>query len=104
MEFVSLPILDQLNPKSLLTQTLQTIEEVGEAASNINLLTGLSNKRKAVPEDIVERTGEEIFDAMQSLVGCLVVLQRDHGFNIYEGWGRHVQKMLERGYLSDEQN
>jgi NTP pyrophosphatase (non-canonical NTP hydrolase) len=90
LKTVCLPVLYRLNPKTLLTQYLQTAEEVGETAKNINLLTGLSAKRKPVPDDIVERTGEELFDALQSLIGCLAVLERD------------LAKMRERGYLSSE--
>ena len=102
MKTVCLPVLDRLNPKTLLTQYLQTAEEVGETAKNINLLTGLSAKRKPVPDDIVERTGEEIFDALQSLIGCLAVLERDHGLNIKNSWERHLAKMKERGFLTNE--
>lgn len=96
---VLIPVLNGLQPKTLLTQMLQSTEELGETAKNINLLTGLSAKRKPVPENIVELTSEEILDTMQSLVGCLYVLERDHGYAILTGWERHIRKMRERGFL-----
>lgn len=59
----------------------------------------VKGKHKPVPDNIVDLTGEELFDALQSLVGCRAVLERDYGFDINQGWNKHLGKMLERGYL-----
>lgn len=97
------PKLNTKTIKSPLKQFSKIAAELGELAENINLLLGIEDQRKEVPEDIAERTIEECFDVAQSAVSM--------AFSVYEIFGRdgliekmqerHIQKMRERGYLDD---
>lgn len=74
------------------------MEEAGELAEKIGLLTGATGKRKEVPADIKEQIMEEAIDVMQAAYGVVCAMEL-LGINPEEFMDRHVRKMKTRGYL-----
>lgn len=84
---------------SILAQALQIMEEAGELAEKIGLLTGDTGKRKQVPENIVELVIEEALDVAQSACGVIFATVDKYGIDFEQLYDRFYQKLRERGYI-----
>lgn len=86
---------------SPLAQALQVMEEAGELAEKVGLLTGATGKRKKIPKDIVEQVCMEAMDVAQAACGVVYALSSTYNADIKELMKRHTNKMKERGYLDE---
>ncbi|MEW6183126.1 MAG: MazG-like family protein [Bacillota bacterium] len=97
---ISLPRLNRLSP-TLESTALKLMEEAGELAQAIGKLRGLSGE--ACYEDtrtVMEKVTRELLDVAQTAVSMMFVLEEHYGINIDVALEQHVQKLVDKGYLS----
>lgn len=97
-KIIALPRLNQLNP-SLESTALKLMEEAGELAQAIGKFRGLSGEVRLKEEDITERLGEELLDVAQTAVSMMYVLEEDYGVDLSSALEKHIQKLIDKGYL-----
>ncbi len=99
-KILSLPRLNQLNP-SLESTALKLMEEAGELAQCIGKFRGLSGEKVTMAEEtIVEEIAKELLDVAQTAVTMMFVMEENFGIDIQELLKKHIEKLLNKGYLS----
>jgi NTP pyrophosphatase (non-canonical NTP hydrolase) len=101
---ISMPCLDALNP-TLESTALKLMEETGELAQAIGKYRGMSGER-GFPEEkqVVQLIVEELVDVAQTAVTMMYVLERKYDVDIEHTLRMHLDKMLEKGYMTDGQD
>jgi len=100
---ISLPCLDALNP-TLESTALKLMEETGELAQAIGKYRGMSGETD-FPEEkqVVQLIVEELVDVAQTAVTMMYVLEKKYDVDIEETLQRHLEKMLQKGYMTEGQ-
>jgi NTP pyrophosphatase (non-canonical NTP hydrolase) len=77
------------------------MEEAGELAQAIGKYRGMSGER-AYPEEalVLRLILEELVDVAQTAVTMMYVLEREYDADIAAALGDHVEKMIQKGYMS----
>ncbi|MCL1805915.1 MAG: MazG-like family protein [Clostridiales bacterium] len=101
---ISLPCLDALSP-TLESTALKLMEEAGELAQAIGKYRGMSGET-GFPEEkqVVQLIVEELVDVAQTAVTMMYVLEKKYDVDIEETLQRHLEKMLQKGYMTEGQN
>ena len=101
---ISLPCLDALKP-TLESTALKLMEETGELAQAIGKYRGMSGEPN-YPEEkqVVQRIVEELVDVAQTAVTMMYVLEKEYDVDLEQTLRRHLEKMLQKGYMTGGQN
>lgn len=96
---IALPRLNNLTP-TLESTALKLMEEAGELAQAIGKFRGLSGEYKTLDEQrVVGLILRELLDVAQTAVSLLFVIEEKYGADIGAALERHVQKLIDKGYL-----
>jgi NTP pyrophosphatase (non-canonical NTP hydrolase) len=99
---IALPCLNNLTP-TLESTTLKLMEEAGELAQAIGKFRGLSGEQKVMNESrVVDLIVTELLDVAQTAVSLMFVMEESYGADIGSSLDRHVQKLIDKGYLRVE--
>lgn len=99
---IALPRLNGLEP-TLESTALKLMEEAGELAQVIGKYRGLSGEISLhSEEDVANRIADELLDVAQTAVSMMYVLEEGLSVDIGEALTRHIQKLIDKGYLSVE--
>jgi NTP pyrophosphatase (non-canonical NTP hydrolase) len=99
---IALPRLNNLTP-TLESTTLKLMEEAGELAQAIGKFRGLSGEPTTMNEGrVVNLILKELLDVAQTAVSLMFVLEEEYGADIGASLERHVQKLIDKGYLRVE--
>jgi NTP pyrophosphatase (non-canonical NTP hydrolase) len=99
---ISLPCLNNLTP-TLESTTLKLMEEAGELAQAIGKFRGLSGEQVEMHESrVADLIVTELLDVAQTAVSLMFVMEENYGADIGGALERHVQKLLNKGYLRVE--
>lgn len=100
---IALPRLNSLTP-SLESTALKLMEEAGELAQAIGKYRGLSGEKAVHPDDeVATRLAEELLDVAQTAVSMMYVLEEDFNIDLGDALERHIQKLMDKGYLTIEE-
>ena len=99
---IALPRLNKLEP-SLESTALKLMEEAGELAQVIGKYRGLSgeNIQNYNEEEVMFMISKELLDVAQTAVSMMYVLEEQHHVDIGKALGEHIQKLMDKGYLSN---
>lgn len=98
-KIIALPRLNQLNP-TLESTALKLMEETGELAQAIGKFRGLSGEKALLDNtEVMTRLGEELLDVAQTAVSMMYVLEEDYGVDLSLALEKHIQKLIDKGYL-----
>jgi NTP pyrophosphatase (non-canonical NTP hydrolase) len=101
---ISLPWLDALSP-TLESTALKLMEETGELAQAIGKYRGMSGEPNFHEEKrVVELIVEELVDVAQTAVTMMYVLEEEYKVDIEQTLRRHLEKMIEKGYMRNAKN
>lgn len=99
-KILSLPRLDKLNP-TLESTALKLMEEAGELAQCIGKYRGLSGEMVEMAEaTVVEEIAKELLDVAQTAVTMMFVMEAQFGLDIEDLIQKHLEKLLQKGYLT----
>lgn len=98
-KIIALPRLNQLNP-TLESTALKLMEETGELAQAIGKFRGLSGEKALNNSEVMSRLGEELLDVAQTAVSMMYVLEEDYGVDLSTALEKHIQKLIDKGYLA----
>lgn len=97
---IALPKLNQLEP-SLESTALKLMEEAGELAQAIGKFRGLSGEKTTYDTDeVMVMITKELLDVAQTAVSMMYVLEDQYQVDIGQCLGEHIQKLIDKGYLS----
>jgi len=98
---IALPRLNQLQP-SMESTALKLMEETGELAQVIGKFRGLSGEHiEGYTEDeIMYMISKELLDVAQTAVSMMYVLEEQYNVDIAKALEDHIQKLINKGYLS----
>ncbi|MBE3589765.1 MAG: MazG-like family protein [Firmicutes bacterium] len=98
---LSLPRLNGLRP-TLESTALKLMEEAGELAEAIGKFRSLSGERApagAAGASSYDAIVQELLDVAQTAVTMMFVLEEQHGVDLRGVLRRHLQKLVDKGYL-----
>jgi len=99
---ISLPKLNNLSP-TLESTAFKVMEEAGELAQAIGKLRGMSGEKKELDEkQVVQVIAKELLDVAQTAISMMFVLEEQHNVDINDIQRQHIEKLKEKGYLTDE--
>ncbi len=99
---IALPRLNNLTP-TLESTTLKLMEEAGELAQAIGKFRGLSGERNVMHESqVADVIVKELLDVAQTAISLMFVMEESYGTDIGRSLERHVQKLIDKGYLRVE--
>ena len=98
---IALPKLNQWEP-SLESTALKLMEEAGELAQAIGKFRGLSGEHiEGYTEDeVMYMISQELLDVAQTAVSMMYVLEEQYQVDIGTALDKHIQKLIDKGYLS----
>lgn len=97
---IALPRLNNLRP-TLESTALKLMEEAGELSEAIGKFRALSGERTALEErDVAWIVCRELLDVAQTAVTMLFVLEEQYQVDVEAALRAHVQKLMDKGYLS----
>lgn len=97
---IALPRLNKLQP-TIESTALKLMEEAGELAQAIGKYRGMSGEHTSFEEnEVMEKICSELLDVAQTAVSLMFVLEEEHQMDIGAALENHVQKLIDRGYLS----
>lgn len=103
MKTLSLPRLDRLSP-TLESTALKLMEETGELAQAIGKFRGMNGEETTASEaEVRERISSELLDVAQTAVTMMFVMEEKYGVNIDSVVEKHLQKLAERHYLTQDE-
>jgi len=103
-KIISLPCLDALNP-TLESTALKLMEEAGELAQAIGKYRGMSGEPDFPGEKrVVQLIVEELVDVAQTAVTMMYVLEKTYEVDLEATLGRHIEKMIRKGYMTEAQS
>lgn len=96
---ITLPRLNGLNP-SLESACIKLCEELGEVARIIGKGQGLNGESSILNKQrFINELGTELFDVAQSAMTMLYLFQDQYNFDLNIFYGRHISKLVSKGYL-----
>lgn len=99
-KIIALPRLNQLQP-SMESTALKLMEEAGELAQAIGKLRGLSGEvTEYSQEEVMRMITRELLDVAQTAISMMYVLEEDYQVDIGQVLEEHIQKLIDKGYLS----
>ncbi len=99
---IALPRLNNLAP-TLESTTLKLMEEAGELAQAIGKFRGLSGEQHVMNEGrVVDLIVKELLDVAQTAISLMFVMEESYGADVGGSLERHVQKLIDKGYLKIE--
>lgn len=99
-KILSLPRLNKLNP-TLESTALKLMEEAGELAQCIGKYRGLSGEMVNMDEGtVVEEIAKELLDVAQTAVTMMFVMEEKFGLDIEDLIQKHIEKLMQKGYLT----
>ncbi len=100
-KIIALPRLDRLSP-TMESTALKLMEETGELAQAIGKYRGMNGEAtRREDAQVMEAILEELLDVAQTAVSMMFVLEEQYGTDIDEAVEKHIQKLSDKGYLSD---
>ena len=98
---IALPRLNQLQP-SMESTALKLMEETGELAQVIGKYRGLSGEHIEgySQDEIMYMISKELLDVAQTAVSMMYVLEEQYQVDIGKALEEHIQKLIDKGYLS----
>ena len=98
---IALPKLNQLEP-SLESTALKLMEEAGELAQAIGKFRGLSGEHIVgySEDEVMYMISQELLDVAQTAVSMMYVLEEQYQVDIAKALDKHIQKLIDKGYLS----
>ncbi len=97
---IALPRLNKLQP-TIESTALKLMEETGELAQAIGKYRGMSGEQTSLEEnEVMEKICSELLDVAQTAVSLMFVLEEEHQMDIGAALENHIQKLIDRGYLS----
>ena len=98
---IALPKLNQLEP-SLESTALKLMEEAGELAQAIGKFRGLSGEHIVgySDDEVMYMISQELLDVAQTAVSMMYVLEEQYQVDIGKALDKHIQKLIDKGYLS----
>ena len=98
---IDLPKLNQLEP-SLESTALKLMEEAGELAQAIGKFRGLSGEHIVgySEDEVMYMISQELLDVAQTAVSMMYVLEEQYQVDIGKALDKHIQKLIDKGYLS----
>ena len=97
---IALPRLNQLQP-SMESTALKLMEEAGELAQAIGKFRGLSGEKTPYNQDeVMIMITRELLDVAQTAVSMMYVLEEEYKVDIGQVLEEHIQKLIDKGYLS----
>lgn len=101
-KMISLPKLNNLQP-GLESTCLKLMEEAGELAQVIGKFRGLNGEQDVMDEHkLVEKITEELLDVAQVAVSMMFVLENEYNINIHDKIERHIEKLINKGYIANK--
>lgn len=98
---VALPKLNNLSP-TLESTALKLMEEAGELAQAIGKLRGMSGEASRLDEkQVMETITKELLDVAQTAVSMMFVLEEQYNIDIAEAREKHIEKLMQKGYLRE---
>lgn len=99
-KIIALPRLNNLTP-TMESTALKLMEEAGELAQAIGKYRGLSGETTDYEEkEVMQLITQELLDVAQTAVSMMYVLEENYQVDIGEMLEKHIQKLIDRGYLS----
>ncbi len=96
---ISLPRLNNLHP-SLESTALKLMEEAGELGATIGKFRGLSGEKVEMDKhQVAEAISAELLDVAQTAVTMMFVLEEQFQIDVDQVLTRHVEKLVQKGYL-----
>ncbi|GAB6179317.1 MazG-like family protein [Desulfotomaculum defluvii] len=97
---IALPKLNHLSP-TMESTALKLMEETGELAQAIGKFRGMSGEQtKYEEQEVIELITKELLDVAQTAVSMMFVLEEQYGVNIEKTREKHIEKLINKGYLS----
>ncbi|NMA02474.1 MAG: nucleotide pyrophosphohydrolase [Clostridia bacterium] len=97
---IALPKLNLLSP-TMESTALKLMEETGELAQAIGKFRGLSGETMTLEEkEVMEMVTRELLDVAQTAVSMMYVLEEEYKVDIGVMLEEHIQKLIDKGYLS----
>ena len=98
---IALPRLNQLQP-SMESTALKLMEETGELAQVIGKYRCLSGEHIEgySQDEIMYMISKELLDVAQTAVSMMYVLEEQYQVDIGKALEEHIQKLIDKGYLS----
>lgn len=97
---IALPKLNNLAP-TMESTALKLMEEAGELAQAIGKFRGLSGEINIVEEDeAMQMITRELLDVAQTAVSMMYVLEEYYNVDIGIMLEEHIQKLMDKGYLT----
>jgi NTP pyrophosphatase (non-canonical NTP hydrolase) len=97
---IALPKLNNLAP-TMESTALKLMEEAGELAQAIGKFRGLSGEADVVDEgEVMKMITRELLDVAQTAVSMMYVLEEYYNVDIGIMLEEHVQKLIDKGYLT----
>ncbi|NLW24126.1 MAG: nucleotide pyrophosphohydrolase [Clostridia bacterium] len=97
---IALPKLNKLSP-TMESTALKLMEETGELAQAIGKFRGLSGEATNLDEqEVMRMITRELLDVAQTAVSMMYVLEENYQVDIGQMLEEHIQKLIDKGYLS----
>lgn len=101
---LNFPKLDLLSP-SIESNLFKMTEELGEVCAEVGKHRGLNGETIQVSKEeyeVLNAIAKETLDVMQSCSTMLNLLESMYGVDIDSNYKEHVEKLVERKYVSEE--
>lgn len=97
---IALPRLNKLDP-TMESTALKLMEETGELAQAIGKFRGMSGEVNVLDDkEVMDRISSELLDVAQTAVSLMFVLEEEYKVDIGNALEVHIQKLIDKGYLS----
>lgn len=97
---VTFPKLNNLSP-TFESTCIKLCEEMGEIAQLLGKGRAMNGEQSPIltQEKFANELGSELFDVAQSAMTMLYLLSEEYNFDLNIFYGRHISKLVSKGYL-----
>lgn len=100
-KLIALPKLDKLEP-NLESTALKLMEETGELAQCIGKFRCLNGEKvQRDQKENIQAIACELLDVAQTAVTMMYVLEEQFNVDIENALEKHINKLIQKGYLTD---
>lgn len=98
---IALPQLNNLRP-TVESTAIKLMEETGELAAAIARFKGYGGIQMGTKDrrELARDCARELLDVAQTAITMMFVLQEQYGIDVENVVSEHVQKLIDKGYLS----
>lgn len=98
---IALPQLNNLRP-TVESTAIKLMEETGELAAAIARFKGYGGIQIATSDrrELAGDCARELLDVAQTAITMMFVLQEQYGIDVENVVSEHVQKLIDKGYLT----